>query len=203
MLEVILQIPSVKSYNEDVLLLVIPTTTYSKMVPVMIGSKIMDWAMGMMTEGELVRAMATWRQAHFGAVMCGLLQLPCTTSKEDGEVGNELTPSPSTDPAASRRFHLDDVQGPVPLGTVSIHSHTGVWGHCMQVHVLAKPSWGPQLPASVFPTATYGELHTGFSRVPISLKNLSACPIEIPAKAIFGQVTSVNWVPQVVLAMEA
>ena len=58
--------------------------TYSEKVMVMVGSKIIDQAMGMMTKGELVRASVTWRQAHFGAVMSGLLQLPHTTSKGDG-----------------------------------------------------------------------------------------------------------------------
>ena len=38
--EVNLQIPGVRRYNEDVLLLAIPTMTYSKRVPVMVGSKI-------------------------------------------------------------------------------------------------------------------------------------------------------------------
>ena len=45
--EVNLQIPGIKNYSEDVLLLVIPTMTYSEtMVQVMIGSKIIDRAMG-------------------------------------------------------------------------------------------------------------------------------------------------------------
>ena len=38
--EVNLQILGIKNYNEDVLLLVIPNTTYSRKVPVMVGSKI-------------------------------------------------------------------------------------------------------------------------------------------------------------------
>ena len=75
------------------------------------GSKIIDWVMGMMTKGELARATVTWRQAHFGAIMSGSLQLPCTTSKEDREVGKEVTPSPSSDPAASRRFCWNDIWG--------------------------------------------------------------------------------------------
>ena len=45
-IKVNLQIPGIKNNNEDVLLLVIPTTTYSKKVPVMVGSKIIDQAMG-------------------------------------------------------------------------------------------------------------------------------------------------------------
>ena len=100
--EVNLQIPGIKCYNEDVLLMVIPTMTYSEKVPVMVGSKIIDWAMGMMTKGELVRANVTWKQAHFGGVMSESLQFPCTNSKKDTEAGKELTPSPSSNPTASR-----------------------------------------------------------------------------------------------------
>ena len=38
-MEVNLQIPGIQHYNEDVLLLVIPTMTYSKTVPVVVGSQ--------------------------------------------------------------------------------------------------------------------------------------------------------------------
>ena len=41
-MEVNLHIPGIRNYNKDVLLLVIPTTTYSEMVLVMVGSKIID-----------------------------------------------------------------------------------------------------------------------------------------------------------------
>ena len=75
-MEVNLQIPGIKNYNEDVLLLVIPIMTYSEMVLVMGGSKIIDRAMKIITRGELVKVTTTWRQAHFGAVMSGSLQLP-------------------------------------------------------------------------------------------------------------------------------
>ena len=74
--EVNLQIPGMKGYNEDILLLVIPTMTYSEKVLVMVGSVIIDRAMGMITKGKLVRVTVTWKQAHFGAVMSRLLQLP-------------------------------------------------------------------------------------------------------------------------------
>ena len=41
-IEVNLQIPGIKVYNEDILMLVIPTMTYSEKVLVMVGSKIID-----------------------------------------------------------------------------------------------------------------------------------------------------------------
>ena len=58
--EVNLQILGIRRYNEDVLLLAIPTTTYAKRVPVMVGSKIIDKALSCMTVGELAKATATW-----------------------------------------------------------------------------------------------------------------------------------------------
>ena len=80
--EVNLQIPGIRNYNKDVLLLVIPTTTYTKTVPVMVDTKITDKALSLMTAGELAKATMTWRQAHFGAVMFGSLQLSCSSSDQ-------------------------------------------------------------------------------------------------------------------------
>ena len=79
-MEVNLQILGIRNYNEDVLLLVIPTMTYSKTVPVVVGTKIIDKALSLMTVGELAKATTTWRQAHFGAVMLRLLQLSHSSS---------------------------------------------------------------------------------------------------------------------------
>ena len=90
--EVNLQIPGINGNNEDVLLLVILTTTYSEKVLVLVRSKIIYWAIGMMTKGELARATVTWKQAYFGAAMSGLFQLPCTTSKEEEGGGRRLLP---------------------------------------------------------------------------------------------------------------
>ena len=55
--EVNLQIQGIKDHNEDVLLLVMLTTTYSGKVLVMVGSKIIDWVIGMMTKENLPRQL--------------------------------------------------------------------------------------------------------------------------------------------------
>ena len=59
-MEVNIQIPGIQCYNEDVLLLLIPTTTYSKMVPVVVGSKIIDRTLSLITKGELEKMTMTW-----------------------------------------------------------------------------------------------------------------------------------------------
>ena len=84
--EVNLQILGIRNYNEDVLLLVMFTTTYSKTVPVMVGSKIINKALSLMTVGEHAKATTTWRQAHFGVVMSRSLQ-PSYISSDKNEMG--------------------------------------------------------------------------------------------------------------------
>ena len=69
--EVNLQIQGIKGYNEDILLLLTQTMTYSEKVLVVVGSKIIDRAMGMTTKGEIARATMTWKQAHLGTVISG------------------------------------------------------------------------------------------------------------------------------------
>ena len=49
--EVNLQIPGIRGYNEDVLLLAIPTMAYAERVLVMVGSKIINRALSCMTAG--------------------------------------------------------------------------------------------------------------------------------------------------------
>ena len=160
----------------------------------------------MITKGELEKA-TTWRQTHFWAVMSGLLQLSCINSSKTEKEEEVSHPSPGSDPMEVQKFSLYDVKGPVcttqkvtipPFGTVSVHTNTSVKGHCIQVHVLTELMLGPQLPAAVVLTMMYGELHPGSSRVPIYLCNLSTHTVEIPIKAVIGQVVPANQVPPVV-----
>ena len=107
--EVNLQIPGVRRYKEDVLLLAIPTMTYSERVLVVVGSKIIDKTLSCMTAGELAKATATWRQAHFGAVMSGSLQL----SRSESEKLTEQNSSGESDPVEVQKYQLDGVKGAV------------------------------------------------------------------------------------------
>ena len=195
--EVNLQIWGIRRYNEDVLLLAIPTTAYSDRVPVMVGSKIIDKALGCMTAGELAKATATWQQAHFGAVMSGSLQLSHSSSEK---LAKQNSPGESN-PVEVWKYQLDGVKDAVcttqkvtipPFQTMTLKGNVGVKGHCTKVHVLMEPALGPQLPAAVVPIATYGELHPGSSRVPICLCNMSLHAMEVPAKTVVGQVIPAN-----------
>ena len=144
-----LQIPGIRGYNEDVLLLAIPTTAYAEGVSVMVGSKIIDKALSCMTVGELACGTMTWQQAHFGAVMLESLWLSHSSS-EKLKIENS---SRENDPVEVWKYQLDGVKGAVcttqkvtipPFQTINIKVNTGVKGHCMKVHVLTEPVLGPQ-----------------------------------------------------------
>ena len=149
----------------------------------------------------------TWRQAHFGAVMSGLLQLSHSSSDKSKVTKGATGSSQQGDTVEVQKFRLNDVKGlvcttqkvTIPLfNTINVWANTSVKGHCMQVHVLTELVLGPQLPAAVVPTATYGELHPGSSRVPVCLHNLSAHAMEVPTNTIIGQIVPANQVPLVV-----
>ena len=90
--EVNLQIPGIRGYNKDIMLLVILTKTYAEKVQVMVGSKIINRAMGIIMKGELARVTAIWRQAHFSAVILASFQLPLKCARGIGTSGGD-TPS--------------------------------------------------------------------------------------------------------------
>ena len=92
--EVKLQTLGIRGYNENVLLLVILTMTYSEKVLVMVGSKIIERVMGMIMKGELARAPVTWQQAHFSAVMSWSQQLPLKSIGGEGLQRGKLPPQP-------------------------------------------------------------------------------------------------------------
>ena len=206
-LEVNLQIMGIRNYNEDVLLLVIATTTYSEIVPVMVGSKIIDKVLSLMTmgrtcEGDHSVVTGSFWSSHVRVTATIL----CKFRQEEGRRGGKISYQEG-DPMEVWRFCLDDLRGLVhttwkvtilPFSTVSVHANSGVKGHCMWVHVLMELMPVLQLPEAMVPMVTYGELHQGSSRVPICLHNLSAHAMEIPTKAVVGQVFPANQVPLVV-----
>ena len=143
------------------LLLVIPTMTYSKTVQVMVGTKIIDKALSLMTVGELAKATMTWRQAHFGAVMSGSLQLSHSNSDKSEVTKGATSSSQPGDAVEVWKFRLNDVKGSVHttqkvtippfsnVGQTPVSRDTAC--ECMSLqsqHLVpsCQQQWYPQLP---------------------------------------------------------
>ena len=84
-----------------------------KKIPVMVGSKIIDRTMRIITKGELMKVATTWKQANFGTVMSSSLQLPHTGPNRTGVEKEVVHSSPRVDTMEVKEFCLDDVWSPV------------------------------------------------------------------------------------------
>ena len=200
-MEVNLQILGIKNDHEDVLLLVIPTMTYSEMVLVMVGSTIIDRAMRIITRGELIKVTRTWRQAHFGAVMSGSLQPPHMGSNGTGVEDEAIHSSLRDDTMEVKEFCLDDVRGPVHTTqkvTIPSIQHNKcecqyqcqktlyAGPHAHRTNATSPVAYSSGADCDLWRT-TFGSLS-----VPICLCNLGTHSIEIPTKIVVGQVVAVN-----------
>ena len=176
----------------------------------MVGSKIIDRVIEVITKGELVRATVTWKQAHFSVVISRWFQLPCRCAEGDGDATKGATPFTTHCLTVLNEFSLDNVQGQVrttwritipPFGTINIHGNTDIQGNCMWIHMLAET--GP--PAACFcgSDCYIWGLHPGSSHVPNYLRNLHANHIIIPIKVVVGKVTAAHWVALMALPTEA
>ena len=74
------------------------------MVLVMVGSKIIDRALSLMTKGELAKVTTVWKQAHFRAVMPGSLQLTHTSSDKISKEEDVGHTSPKDDSVEVREI---------------------------------------------------------------------------------------------------
>ena len=117
-----------------------PTMTYPKTVLAMVGTKIIDKALSLMTAGELAKATMTWRKAHFGAVMLEALQLSHRSSDKSEMTKGATSSSQKSDPVEVQKFQLNDVKGLVcttqkvtilPFGTINVQANSSVRGLCM------------------------------------------------------------------------
>ena len=111
--EVNLQILGIKNYNKDILLLIIPTMTYSEKATPVVGSKSIDQAMRIITKGELTKMTMTWKQAHFRAVMTRSLELPHTGPNGTRVEKEVIHSSLRVDTIEVKQFCLDNIQDPI------------------------------------------------------------------------------------------
>ena len=88
--EVNLQIPGIKSYKEDVPLLVIPTRTYLKKV--LVGSKIIDQVMEMMTKGSWWGQLWPGDRIHLVQLCLDCSSCPAQHQRETEKWGRRYIP---------------------------------------------------------------------------------------------------------------
>ena len=142
--------------------------TYSEKVPVVVGSKIIDKVMGMITKGELARATMTCRsRPTLEQLGLGSLQLPHKSGREDGDAAKGAAPSMSLPTLPHLRNSLWTMSrgmsaphGGSPFPCLGLSTYTATqtsYRHCMLVHMCLPSQHG----APSCPLLWFQPLHIG------------------------------------------
>ena len=124
--EINLQIPGIRGYNEDVVLLVILIMTYAEKVLVMVGSKNYQQGNGNDYKGGTTQGN---HNLEADQLQCGHPWVTPVASNLQGGQGpwEGVTPSTTPNPTTHRELYLDNIPGVHPYHTKSHHS--SIWDH--------------------------------------------------------------------------
>ena len=175
--EVRLQIPNVKAFDLDVLMLVIPESEYSKSVPVTIGTIHIDEIINLITDEELRLANKKWQRGIISRkVAIKSLQL-----KENKDVLDKVT----GDVKLTRNVQIP------PMETITVSGITTVNSHTKRVNVITEPREN----LDEYTVHSYSYMRPGSKRVSVALRNLSEKVQIIKKGTTIASIKAANLIP--------
>ena len=182
--EVNLQIPEIKNYNEDALLMVMNDSKYGHKVPFAIGTTHIHAALKVMTEEEWDNITFPWQS----------VALPACTSKASG-MGD---------------FSLNSMRGDVkvhkttilpPFSTTFIKGRSSVKGHYKRINVATEHS-DKVTNKNITAVRSYSFIKPNSNKVAVGVRNLTSKQVVLKTGTIIGKIEAANAVPPM-LAPEA
>ena len=189
-----LQLPQIKKFDVDVLMLIIDDSEYGMRVPVQLGTLHIDMALDLATETEMRRLSRRWERAK----MATALRM------------NSMV-------VAEESFKLDDISGTVhttqklSLGPFENTTVTGILkgpvkssAYCKRVNVTIEPIEAHKEGESKYCAVPgYAFLKPGSDRVKVMIKNLTARVIKVPQGSKVASVEAANVVPHKLAPQES
>ena len=183
--ELNLDVPEVKGFKEDVLMLVVKDSEYGKRVPVAIGTLHIDMILDTATKEELKNMGRKWQR---------------------GSLGRKITLKQNVITKEDTPFQLSKVGGEVkitknmeikPFHTVRLSAKSKVGHHHKNVHIITEDKKGndQELP-NIAVVPCYGILKQGSDRVPVILKNLTCKPITLQKGKVVAEIGPANAIPK-------
>ena len=186
------QVPCVKGYNEDQIMIVLDNPNMND-CPVILGTPTLFCVMQVIKEGEITKLATPWATSHlswlFGNLSACMAQLPLTN------VANKaITPTSVSEVVRTS----NKVQLPL-FGHKIIHGKTGLTlqGFKMNVMTHGLEQRSPQLPLGIDILSCYVTLTTGSNCVAVALRNNTNDWIEIEKGTPITWMEAANQVPPV------
>ena len=175
--EVNLQIPDIKNYNEDALMMVMNDSRYGHKVPFAIGTIHIHAALKAMTEDEWDNMTFSWQS----------VALPACASKASG----------------MEDFSLNSVGGDVkvhkttilpPFSTTFVKGRSSVKGHYKRVNVATEHS-DKVTNKNITAVRSYSFIKPSSNKVAVGVRNLTSKQVVLKAGTIIGKIEAANAVP--------
>ena len=189
--ELNLDIPEVKKFQEDVLMLVIKDSKYGERVPIAIGTLHLDMILDLATEEELENFSRKYRRGALGRKV----------AMKQNMLSTEEPPFDLTSIAGEVKITKDVTIR--PFYTVRTSAKSKVRHHYKNVNIITEDrTQNTQELPNVAVVPCYGTLKQGSDRVPIVLKNLTCKPITLKKGQVVAEVGPANAVPHMLAPKE-
>ena len=184
------QVPCVKGYNEDEIIIVLDDPSMGE-CPVILGTLTLYRVMQVIKESEITKLATPWAMSRFSWLARGLHTTVAQTPMND--IANRVVAPANIDEVVrvNRKVQLP------PFGHKVIHGCTSLTllGYKMNVmtHGLEKRS--PHLPLGIDVLSTYATFTTGCNKVAVVLKNTTNDWVEIEKGVPVARMVTANQIP--------
>ena len=175
--ELRLQIPNVRAFDMDVLMLVIPESEYAKRVPVTIGTLHIDEIINLITDEELKQADHNWQRG----IISRKIAMKTAQLRENTEVLGNV----KGEVKLTRKIVIP------PLDTLHISGITGIRSHFKQINIIVEPREDEDM----YTLPSYSFMRPGSKRAGVALMNLSNSPVTLNKGSVVAVVKAANVVP--------
>ena len=188
-----LQLPQIKKFDVDVLMLIIDDSEYGMRVPVQIGTLHIDMALDLATETEMKRLSRRWERAK----MATALHMNSMVVDEESFKLDEISGTVHTTQKLSLGpFENATVTGILkgPVKSSAYHKRVNVTIEPIEAHKEGENKYCA--------VPGYAFLKPGSDRVKVMIKNLTARVIKVPQGSKVASLEAANVVPHMLAPQE-
>ena len=182
--EVQLELPEIKAFNHDVLLLIVPDSAHTQCTPITLGKLHIDMAIRMATEEELENLNKQWQRSTVATILS--MKEMQVVNVEEAQIVSQLD--------SSVKLAKDLIVGPFEtVETKGILQKT--LNHYKRMNVVVDELPGQRSHRDIAVRAQLQILRAGSDRVPIVLRNLTSMTLKLKKRMNVAHVEASQVVP--------
>ena len=192
-----LQLPQIKKFDVDVLMLIIDDSVYGSRVPVQIGTLHIDMALDLATEAEMRKLSRHWERAKMATALRMNSMVVDKESVENSFKLDKINGSVHTTQKLSLGpFENATVTGILkgPVKSSAYHKHVNVTIEPLETHKEGENKYCA--------VPGYAFLKPGSDRVKVMIKNLTARVVKVQQGSKVASIEAANVVPHMLAPQE-